>query len=212
MTSAAQANSNRQNASHSTGPRTETGKQQSARNSLKHGLASGTLIIEGESLAEFQACFQDIFDEYQPATVTEDILVCHMAEQFWFGRRATLLMAHYLNLNNDGDNGENDQTRQLALMLRYQTAADRAFYKALSELRKLQKERRQNGIGFVPQNPLPPQSQPEPEPAPAPAGFVSQTPEPYRRPSPKVGRNQPCPCGSGRKFKKCCLLHQPLAA
>ena len=22
----------------------------------------------------------------------------------------------------------------------------------------------------------------------------------------KVGRNAPCPCGSGRKFKKCCLL------
>lgn len=21
---------------------------------------------------------------------------------------------------------------------------------------------------------------------------------------PKVGRNEPCPCGSGRKFKKCC--------
>ncbi|NCO41434.1 MAG: zinc chelation protein SecC [Armatimonadetes bacterium CG_4_10_14_3_um_filter_66_18] len=20
----------------------------------------------------------------------------------------------------------------------------------------------------------------------------------------KVGRNEPCPCGSGRKFKKCC--------
>ncbi len=25
-----------------------------------------------------------------------------------------------------------------------------------------------------------------------------------RRP-PKVGRNEPCPCGSGKKFKKCCL-------
>lgn len=24
------------------------------------------------------------------------------------------------------------------------------------------------------------------------------------RPGPKVGRNQPCPCGSGRKFKRCC--------
>lgn len=23
---------------------------------------------------------------------------------------------------------------------------------------------------------------------------------------PKIGRNDPCPCGSGRKFKKCCLL------
>ena len=25
-----------------------------------------------------------------------------------------------------------------------------------------------------------------------------------RRLSPKVGRNDPCPCGSGKKFKKCC--------
>lgn len=22
----------------------------------------------------------------------------------------------------------------------------------------------------------------------------------------KIGRNNPCPCGSGKKFKKCCLL------
>lgn len=27
---------------------------------------------------------------------------------------------------------------------------------------------------------------------------------PYRRPEPKVGRNDACPCGSGKKFKKCC--------
>ena len=25
------------------------------------------------------------------------------------------------------------------------------------------------------------------------------------RTGPKVGRNDPCPCGSGKKFKKCCL-------
>ncbi|MES9980019.1 MAG: YchJ family metal-binding protein, partial [Candidatus Thiodiazotropha sp. 6PLUC5] len=24
------------------------------------------------------------------------------------------------------------------------------------------------------------------------------------RKQPKVGRNEPCPCGSGKKFKKCC--------
>lgn len=23
----------------------------------------------------------------------------------------------------------------------------------------------------------------------------------------KIGRNTPCPCGSGKKFKKCCLGH-----
>lgn len=28
--------------------------------------------------------------------------------------------------------------------------------------------------------------------------------EPYRRTHPKVGANDPCPCGSGKKFKKCC--------
>lgn len=29
--------------------------------------------------------------------------------------------------------------------------------------------------------------------------------EPVRRGSPKVGRNDPCPCGSGKKYKKCCM-------
>ena len=28
--------------------------------------------------------------------------------------------------------------------------------------------------------------------------------ETFRRETPKVGRNDPCPCGSGKKFKKCC--------
>jgi uncharacterized protein YecA (UPF0149 family) len=49
----------------------------------------------------------------------------------------------------------------------------------------------------------------------APAGFESlvemkQPPTPVqlaRRP-PRVGRNEPCPCGSGRKFKHCCFTGQ----
>jgi hypothetical protein len=38
------------------------------------------------------------------------------------------------------------------------------------------------------------------EPLPPPADTV---PQPYRAPL-KVGRNDPCPCGSGKKYKKCC--------
>jgi uncharacterized protein len=30
-----------------------------------------------------------------------------------------------------------------------------------------------------------------------------------RNDAPKVGRNDPCPCGSGKKFKKCCGAEQP---
>jgi SEC-C motif-containing protein len=29
-------------------------------------------------------------------------------------------------------------------------------------------------------------------------------PKPVSRAVPKTGRNEPCPCGSGKKFKKCC--------
>ena len=34
--------------------------------------------------------------------------------------------------------------------------------------------------------------------------FERSIPETVRRSTPKVGRNEPCPCGSGKKFKNCC--------
>jgi uncharacterized protein YecA (UPF0149 family) len=27
--------------------------------------------------------------------------------------------------------------------------------------------------------------------------------QPHQRETPKLGRNDPCPCGSGKKYKKC---------
>jgi len=50
------------------------------------------------------------------------------------------------------------------------------------------------------QGPAPASGQPAPGPAPAvPAGVRT-----VQRETPKVGRNDPCPCGSGKKYKKCC--------
>jgi preprotein translocase subunit SecA len=44
--------------------------------------------------------------------------------------------------------------------------------------------------------------------APEAAAYGGQLPEEkvstYKRQDPKVGRNDPCPCGSGKKYKKCC--------
>jgi len=31
-----------------------------------------------------------------------------------------------------------------------------------------------------------------------------QAATPIKRDVPKVGRNEPCPCGSGKKYKQCC--------
>ena len=42
-----------------------------------------------------------------------------------------------------------------------------------------------------------PQAAPKPEDA--------RKPETFRREHPKVGRNDPCPCGSGKKYKNCCM-------
>lgn len=34
--------------------------------------------------------------------------------------------------------------------------------------------------------------------------FADTAPQPFVRTEVKVGRNEPCPCGSGKKYKKCC--------
>ncbi len=51
------------------------------------------------------------------------------------------------------------------------------------------------------------QPPPVPEPTPPPRMVLNRSDEPapqsVQRPADKVGRNDPCPCGSGKKFKKC---------
>ncbi|TAL07399.1 MAG: preprotein translocase subunit SecA [Porticoccaceae bacterium] len=42
-----------------------------------------------------------------------------------------------------------------------------------------------------------------PDAAPADAGRAPRAPAPFVREDIKVGRNEPCPCGSGKKFKQC---------
>jgi preprotein translocase subunit SecA len=34
-------------------------------------------------------------------------------------------------------------------------------------------------------------------------GKAKPAAQPVQRATPKVGRNDPCPCGSGKKYKKC---------
>ncbi len=50
------------------------------------------------------------------------------------------------------------------------------------------------GLDFLPAREVPPPPPPEGEGKPA----------PYRRAGRKIGRNEPCPCGSGKKYKHCC--------
>lgn len=131
----ARAEINRANAAHSTGPVTPPGKLASSRNSLKHGLASGQLLIPSEDPAAFESLLAGLTHDFQPANSTEELLVRQMAQSHWLEQRA-------IRLQNDCFTPEGISEKQLSLFLRYQTTHQRAFYKALHELTRLQKERR----------------------------------------------------------------------
>ena len=133
-------NRNIENAAHSTGPRTEEGKAISSQNGLKHGLASGTLLIPGEDPAAYEALVADLIAQHQPETPGEEIAITDMAHAWWLKTRAIAFQNRYI---------ENE--KMLALYLRYQAAHERAYYRALAELRKLKKEREMTNTGYVSQ-------------------------------------------------------------
>ncbi len=132
---------NRANSQHSTGPRTATGKLASSRNSLKHGLASGEIIIRGENPCMFDALLTALLDEHQPGGLTQELLVNEMAQSYWLAQRA-------LRLQNECFNQERVDDKRLSLYMRYHSTHQRAFHKALSTLMKIKKDQAR---GFVSQ-------------------------------------------------------------
>jgi hypothetical protein len=180
---------NRQNAQHSTGPRTPEGKLASSRNSFQHGLYAKQLVLPGEDPAELDALRQDLRREHQPANTTEAILVNELAEHYWRLRRMRKLEARIMGTGtlDELERG----LRLLPLIQRTMASAERGFHKALVALRQLQKGRLAQAApatrhpqpeppGFVPEKhevPLESVSQ-KPTEAAAPQenyGFVSQS-------------------------------------
>jgi hypothetical protein len=73
---------NRANSQHSTGPRTEYGKQRSSLNALRHGLTVQSAVLPSEHPAAYEAHHRRFLGEYQSATVTETQLVRELADTF----------------------------------------------------------------------------------------------------------------------------------
>ncbi len=145
MSTPAQKDANRENASRSTGPLTAEGKSASSLNHLQHGLSGGVFrILPDESADAYQTLLAGLREEHQATTPTENILIESMARHHWLSRRAQSSQSNYF-LNRDLTTGE---LKNLALYLRYQTTHERAFFKCLNELAKLRSEKRKHEIGF----------------------------------------------------------------
>jgi hypothetical protein len=74
---------NRANSQHSTGPRSETGKQRSALHALTHGLTARTAVLPSEDPAAFEQHHRQFLDEFRTATPTETQVVHELADTSW---------------------------------------------------------------------------------------------------------------------------------
>jgi hypothetical protein len=132
------AATNRANSLHSTGPRTDPGKQRSSLNALRHGLTARTAILPTEDPEAHQRHIQQFLDEYQPANSTETQLVHEIANTAWRLNRIPFLEAELFSQ----DPNPQSQIPLLASLGLHGSRLSRQFQKAVEQLRDIQEERR----------------------------------------------------------------------
>ena len=198
MSTTAQIIANQLNAQQSTGPRTTEGKSATSKNATKHGLtATYPVIRTPEEQTEFDALEAAFQYELHPYTPSELTLFKQLVLAAWNIDRCHRLESELSATSEIDPLLDESLSRTIARIETYRMRAERNFYKALREL----KAARPSGK-FQER---------------APATFEQNEPkyiqipdyEPYIRPTPKVGRNEPCPCASGKKYKQCCLENEP---
>ena len=140
---------NRANSMHSTGPRTESGKQRSSLNALSHGLTARTAVLPTEDPDTYQRHIQQFLDEYKPATATETQLTQELADTAWRLNRIPFLEAELLSRATNPPTEQAaidfdivDAHRALATLGLHGSRLSRQFQKALDQLRDIQEERR----------------------------------------------------------------------
>jgi hypothetical protein len=129
---------NRANSTHSTGPRTESGKQRSSLNAVSHGLTARTAVLPTEDPDTYQRHLQQFLDEYRPGTAAETQLVHEIANTTWRLNRIPFLEAELFSQD------PNPQTLipMLATLGLHGLRLSRQLQKALDQLREIQEDRR----------------------------------------------------------------------
>ena len=146
---------NKANAQHSTGPKTEVGKQRSSLNALRHGLTGQTIVLPSDDLEAYQQHIQRFVDEYHPKGATESQLVQSVADNAWRQNRVCALENNLLTLGIVHQEDATDQvstalaiaaaldsqTRALANLSIHGQRLARQFEKTLALLQELQSKR-----------------------------------------------------------------------
>src|ERR1017187_6012507 len=153
MRSELQNQASRDNGSKSRGPITEEGKRASSRNSLKHGMLSDAVVLNGECQDTFDTLTARIFAELHPVGDIEEDLVNTMAVARWRRMRIWHLEKSALEVQMEREHLQNpdanlspetlaglafsslsDNSRTLDLINRYESRYDRQYHRALRRL------------------------------------------------------------------------------
>ncbi len=149
---------NRANSQHSTGPKTEAGKQRSSLNALRHGLTGQIVVMPTEDLEAYQSHLNSFTDEYHPKGATEAHLVQALADTSWRLNRVAALETNLLTLGMASGNPFSDspqqiqdamsivaalesQSKALANLSMHSQRLSRQFERTVVQLRELQKIR-----------------------------------------------------------------------
>ena len=172
--SSTRAEISRANGAKSNGPITPEGKARCSQNATRHGLNSGRVVIQGESLDSYRALHRSFVKQFEPRTGVERRLVSLMAVSQWrlqrilaietqlFGNRladSQDLMERYLQRyipNPDSDQKlawaftNMSGGSSLPLLTRYEGSIQRAFDRAFRQFHALRGKSK---------TPAPPQAQ-----------------------------------------------------
>ena len=136
---------NQANSQHSTGPKTEAGKQRSSLNALRHGLTGQLVVMPSEDLQAYQLHLASFTGEYHPEGATETHLVESLADVSWRLNRIGSLEANLLSISYSLAglvDGLLDQAKALANLSLHSQRLSRQFERTIAQLRELQSVRR----------------------------------------------------------------------
>jgi hypothetical protein len=148
------------NPNHSTGPRTQKGKQRSALNALRHGLTGRTVVMPYEDMDAYHIFCKRLFQTLAPETPLEEQYAQTFCDTQWRLNRARSFEDAMIGLGHSEEAGEietehvqvhavltaarvfRDDSKSFVNLTLYEQRLHRTLDKTLRELKALQAERK----------------------------------------------------------------------
>lgn len=135
MSTPSQISANQANSQHSTGPRTQAGKEKVSQNATRHGLSSKYLPLSEAERPLFETMEADLRRQVVPIGALQESIFIELAAAAWKRSVVLRLLSQATNCTEAMFTDENDKVRKL---LRHKADQDRAFNRSLRQLKDIQ--------------------------------------------------------------------------